>query len=271
MSILRYGSAILRSPEGDPASGGGGGDDEAPAFTDAQLKAIAQVVNSAVTSHGKRQPTLAEQLKGVNWGELLAPEFAKLTSATSSDGADADDEDSAPPAKKPKKSDSDKRIEALMAEIAEEKKARLDAEERRLKAEQDRRVDAAKIKLRTALQGKLAPGALEHAIDRLTVVQNRLKVDENGNATFKVRRAPYKGLPEEDAELSMDEALPLILAEEDMKIYLPAPSGGGGKNPGPRGNGAIPTYSTPANTEEEKLRRAYEREVALATKLNINR
>ena len=58
--------------------------------------------------------------------------------------------------------------------------------------------------------------------------------------------------------------------EDDMKIYLPAPKGGGGSNPGPRspgGAGAFPTYTTPAQNDEEKAKRAYEKEQALLARM----
>lgn len=263
--FLRQTSAILRAPEGDPA--GGDGDGGSPIFSEDQLKAIGQVVNQATTAQLKRMlgPAIGDGLKGVNWGELLAPEFAKLTPAAPS----GDDPAKGGKGGKPGETDLDKRIQQLATELETEKKARGEADKLRLKAEQDRRVDAARMKLRSALADKVAPGAVEHAVDRLTLVQNRLTVDENGNPTVRVRRPEYKGGPEVDTDLSIEDALPVLLAEEDMKIYLPAPKGGGNNNPGPRGNGQLPVYATPAQTDEEKARRAFEKEQALAARFNL--
>lgn len=265
------GSAILRSPEPDPAGGGGGGggNDNLPAnpFSDEQQTALGQMVNQAITSHMKRglAPAIAEAMKATNWGEILAPEITKLIPKVEP----GDDDPAKPKPKGGGQSDLERQIAKLAAELETEKLGRTEAEKRRMQAEQDRRQDAAKIKLRTALQDKVAPGALEHAVAYLTVVENRLKVDENGNATFRVRRAPYKGAPEEDVDVSLEEAIPVVLGEETMKVYLPPPKGSGGNNPGPKGNGAIPQYTTPASTEDEKSRRVLEKTAALLARHNL--
>src|SRR5690242_10435286 len=72
--FIRRGSAILRSPDPDPA-GGGGGEPPPAAFTEDQLKAIGQVVNAAITSHKGRKPekSLAEELKAIDWKATLSP------------------------------------------------------------------------------------------------------------------------------------------------------------------------------------------------------
>ncbi len=262
--FLRQGSAILRAPEGDPAGGGdpGTGDNtDTPAFTEAQQKAMGQLVNQAITSHLKRElpKTFADGLKGVNWKEILSPQLADLLPKTT-----PEDSEGGKPGKKPNETEQDRRIQQLATELENEKKSRVTAEQARQKAEQDRKIDNGKQKLRSALADKCAAGALDHAIDRLTVVQSRLSVDENGNALFRVRRPEYPGGSPVDVDLSLEDALPILLAEDDMKIYLAPPKGdSGGRNPGPRSNGQIPQYNTPANSDEEKVRRAYEKEQAL--------
>lgn len=269
----RYGSAILRAPEGDPAGGGGSGEGGEPVkpFTDEQLTAIGQVVNAATTSQLKRMlgPSIAEGLKGMNWGELLTPEITKLVPPPSNGSGGGDDDPAGGKGGKGKSGNSEleRRVQELASQLETEKKQRQAADEARQKAEQDRRVDAAKIKLRNALQDKVAPGALEHAVDRLTIVQNRLKVDENGNVTFRVKRAPYKGAPDEETDVSLEEAIPAVLAEEDMKIFVAAPKGNSdGRSPAPRGSASFPNYATPAQTDEEKAKRAYEKEQALLSR-----
>lgn len=253
-------SAVLRAPEGDVEGGGGGGGVE---FSEDQVKHISQIVNSAVSAQLGRNLSKAvgEGLKSMNWSEIIAPEVQKLAPQP------------APGDKTPAKaadSDLEKRIQQLADDLEKANKLRLDSESAREKAENGRRVDAARSKLRNALSEKVAAGALDHAVDRLTLVQNRLTVDENGNATLKVKRPEFKSGPLVDVDLSIEEALPVLLAEDDMKIYLPAPSGGGGKNPGPRSGGQLPTYSAPATTDQEKVARALEKERALTARLNIS-
>jgi hypothetical protein len=263
--FLQRGSAILRAPDPDPAGGGGGDPKDPPAnpFSDEQQIALGQLVNQAVTSQMKRglAPAIAEAMKGINWGETLAPEFAKLAPVKTEPDPD--------PKGGGTKSDLERQLAKIAGELEAEKSARTAADKLRLQVEHDRKVDAATVKLRAALQDKVAPGALEHALAHLTQVQKRLSVDENGKELFTVRKAAYKGGPENDEQVTLEEALPIVLAEDSMKIFLPAPKGQPGNNPGPRGNGALPQYSSPASTEEERSRRVIEATAALAAKHNI--
>lgn len=257
-------SAILRAPEGD--SSGGGGDEPKSVFTEEQLIAIGTTVNAALTSRLPKMLSsgIAESFKGMNWEEMLTPVITKIAPKPA---APDDDEGGKKPKKPVGDPDVERRIQELATQLETEKNARSEAERRRIESENARRLDNAKVSLRAALADKLAPGMLEHAVDRWTIVQNRLKVDDNGKALFRVKKAPYKGAPEEEMEVELSEALPTLLEEPDTKFYLPAPKGDGGRgNAGPRSNGrdgVIPTYDKPATTDAEKTQRAYAREQAL--------
>lgn len=248
----------LMAPEPDLENEGGDA-----GFSEAQVKLIGQIVNQATTAQLKRNlgPGIAEAVKAINWTEMIAPEIAKLAPPAPDEGKGK--------GKTPESTDLDRRIQQLAEDLEKEKKRAVDADTARQKAEHGRKVDAARTKLRNALADKVASGALDHAVDRLTLVQNRLNVDDDGNATFRVRRPEYKGGQLVDIDLSIEEALPVLLAEEDMKIYMPAPSGNSQKNGGPRNSGTLPTYATPAQTDLEKVQRALEKERALAARFNI--
>jgi hypothetical protein len=232
---------------------GGGGDPPKPLFSEEQLAAIGQTVNAAVTSHLKRQPALAEQLKGVDWKGLIGPVVTELIPKPDDSGSGGGSGDGGKA--KGGKAASDDAVARQLQELATKLEASETArkEEARLRAESEtnRKLDAAKLKLRSGLADKLAPGMTDIAIDHLTLVQGRLKVDEQGNALFRVKRAPYKGAPEADEDIALEEAIPVLLEEPGMKLFraAPKPTGGGGP-PGPRvpgsGGGGQPLSGDPA-------------------------
>jgi len=235
---------------GDEGSGGGGGGGETPPFSDAQLAIIGQTVNAAVTSHLKRQPALADQLKAVDWKSMLGPVVSELVPKPDDGGSGGDSGGKGGKAK-----GGDDAMARQLKELADKyeasEKRAAEAERLRTESETNRKLDAAKLKLRSGLADKLAPGMVDVAIDHLTVVQGRLKVDDQGNPTFRVKRSAYKGGPEEDAEVSLDEALTTLIDEPGMKIFkaAPKPPTGGGP-PGPRvpgsGGGGQHLSSDPA-------------------------
>lgn len=258
---------ILRAPEGEPGSGGGG--DDPPEFTERQMTLLGQFVNSAITNRVPKLVAAAvgDGLKAINWEETLTPIVGKLAPQPKDDGGDGDDGKG----KKRPASELETRLTQIAADLDKEKAARVAAEQRAQQIEEARKMDSARVQFRNALGDKLAPGMLDIALDRWTIVQNRLKLDENGTALLRVKKAPLKGLPEEDVELPLGEAIPFLLEEQESKHFIPAPRSQDPKNPGPRlpGGGAPPSYTTAATTDEEKARRALEREEYLRAKLGI--
>jgi hypothetical protein len=255
--FIRRGSAILRAPE--PENTGGGG---TPAFTDEQQAAIGQIVNQAVTSQLKRGlgPAIGEALKATKWDEVLAPSVnglldKYLDGVPNPDDGDGDTDPAPKPGKTGKKSGNDSALEAqlqkLATELETERKARQAAETARTDAEQKRLLDGANTAFRNALQPKLRPDLLDVAVGHFG---SGLKVGEDGSALLRVKKAPYKGAPEEDMDLPLGEALPILLAAENMKPFLPAPGapsdpkrGGGPRdhhNPGPAPTGNDPASKT---------------------------
>lgn len=254
-----YRSPICLSPDPDPENKPGGGGNENGGFSEDQLKAIGGMVNQVVTSHLKRQPTLADQLKEVKWSELLEPVVKGLVPQQQ--------ETKTEPGKKPELSEYEKQLAKLTSDFQNAEKARVDAENRAKAAETARKVDAGKLKLRSALTGQVNDGALDHVINHLTVVTNRLIVDEDGNAKLKVKRPEFPGSPPVEMEISIDDAVKDILSESDMKIFLPPPKGASGSNAGPGGKiTSSSQFTGEAKTDEERTMRAMVRERELFAK-----
>lgn len=235
---------------GEKGAGGGAGEPkpEFGGFTEAQMKAIGAVVNSAVTAHKGRGPSFEEQLKAVNWAEMLTPVIKGIVPST---------EPKAEPGKKPELSDYEKQLMKLQEDVKNSEKARIEAENRAKSTELARRVDSAKLKLRSALTGNVVPGAEDHVVNHLTVVSNRLVVDENGDTRIKVKRPEFPGFPPVDVEVSIEDGLKDILSESELKIFVQPPKGSGGGNPGPGGKGLTSaSFQGEAKTDAEKAQRA---------------
>lgn len=237
------------NPKPDPTGG----------FTEAQLKAMGAMVNQVVSSHLKRQPTLADQLKEVKWQDLLAPVVKELVPVP----------DPKEP-KKPEVSEYEKQLAKIAADLQTEQRARIEAENRAKASDAARRTDAGKLRLRSALTGHVQDAALDHVINHLTVVGNRMVVDEDGVARLRVKRSPHPGLLPEEMEVPVEDAIKDILAEPDMKIFIPAPRGSGNSNPGPGGkNSSSANFVGEASTDEEKVRRAMIRADELKQKFGL--
>lgn len=209
-------NVVLREEDKEPV--GGGAADDAP-FTETQLAALQQLIastaNSAVTAQLKRNlpVAIADGLKGVNFGEILAPEIAKLKPAEPS------------AEKKPAESEFTKQIQDLAAKLEASESARAGAERARIDAEQKRLHDSALSQLRNHLQPKLRDDLLDVAVSHWANTEGRLKVTDDGQALLRVKRAAFKGGPEQDEDLPLAEAIPLLLASKEAKPFIPAPGG----------------------------------------------
>lgn len=211
---------LLREENKPPDEGGGGGSPKTP-FTDEQLAAIGQTVNAAVTSHLKRQPAFADQLKSVDWKATLGPVLSDLLPKPDEGGSGGGD--------KTKGGKADDAVAKQLKELADKleasEKRAVDLEKARSDAESQRAMDRAQADLRNALQPSVRPELLDVLVDHLAVSKGRLKVGESG-PTLTVKKAPYKGAPEQDEDLPLAEAVAILLASEEAKVFLPAPSGG---------------------------------------------
>lgn len=274
MSVLKnYGSAVLRFPaEGGDGGAGAGAAAEKPMTRAEIVELIGSTANSAVTSQLKRSlgPGIAEAVKSIHWSEVLAPEIAKLK----------------PPEPEPKPGDQqqqhkpDPKLAALEGQFADLNKKYLAAEQARLAAEQKSRDESALHSLASALEAAgIKPGSKDFVAKSLFFAEKKVTFDENGNALFTVRRAPFAGGAEEDVQLPLADGVKHWLGTPVGKEFMPAPGGGGQQQQGARGGSAgprhgaaslgrdgLPTYDAPATTDAEKLHRANEKAAALAAK-----
>lgn len=281
--FIRRESAILRAPEGElPPGGGAGGSNDPPGSGGLTEEDVGRIVNAAVTSQLKRMlpQAVTEAIGGLKLGETINAQIKAALEASGGAGGGGDDGGGKPGGKPAKTPDNE--YERKLKELADKLEAteRKAQEEARLRSEteQARRQDAAMAQFRSALSSKLRPEMVDIALPHWATVQQRLKVGDDGAALLRVKRAPYKGAPEVDEELPLPEAIPILLATEEAKLFMPPPGGGsnGTPKPGgaprnvPRDADGVPRYDAPATTDDEKARRSLEREAALRARLNLD-
>lgn len=243
-------------PVVDDGKGGGNDDDKSGGFTEAQMKVLGSTINAAITNHSKRLPQLADQLKEVNWKDLLAPVVKDMVPQPTPTDTQ----------KKPELSDYERQLAKLNEDLKSEQKLRIEAETKRAASESARRIDSGRTSLRNALIGQVNDGALDHIVNHLTLVTNRLVVDEDGVAKIKVKKPEMPGFPPVEMEVTVEDGIKDILSEPDMKIFLPAPRGSGGGNPGPGGKISSASFVGEAKTDAEKISRALVREKEILAK-----
>jgi hypothetical protein len=242
-----------------------------PAFSEAQVAALTELigktVNSAVTSHLKRQPQInvAEELKKALTKDAIAPIFSQLLEETPKDPALGQ---TPPPAKQ------DPKMAALEAQVSDMKAALQKQVEEANAARESAKAEKARSALMAALSPHVREGAAEMATQLLFDAQKRVTLDEQGNPLLTIRRAPYSGAQEEDVQMPLGDGLQHWLKTDQGKFFVPAPSAqpGRGGPPAPRpgsaarGVNGTPTYDKPATTDAEKIRRAQEQAQAFAEK-----
>jgi hypothetical protein len=246
----RYGSAILRAPEGDNVNGGGngGGDgkgepQKAP-FSEDQFVAIGEIVNKALTSKIPKMVSggFAEAMKSTNWEELLSPVITKLAPKPAS-GSGGGDGDEGSKSKGTSKVDPEiaRQLTKLTEDFENERKARLAAVQESENIKREHEFGSARQKLYEGLKPHASESLHDVWVDHL-IHHKRLKV-EGGQQLLEVEYAPVKGMPKQKEFLPLEEALPHLVAADEAKRFLPVPDagdGGGSRAPrgGRRGSGA---------------------------------
>jgi hypothetical protein len=240
------------------AAGNQSQEPQAP-FSEAQVAALGQVINAAITSHSKRQKPLAEELKTIDWKGFLSPVVQELTKPA------GEQQQQAPTKPAPE-------IAAMQAKIQELTTALQQQAEVAKQQTEAARNAKAMADLKTALAPHVRPEALEIAASHLFVAQKRVTFDENGNPLLTVRRAPFQGAAEEDVPMPLADGIQHWARSSEGKFFSPPPSAAGatqnGQGPRRAGNAnvgadGLPQYSSPATTDAEKMRRAEERAAAL--------
>ncbi len=216
LQSYHYGPLLDKAGEGE-----GAGDGPKPLSEED----VGRIVNSAVTAQLKRAlgPAVTEAIGGLKLNEQIAEAIGKLQPVKVDTPKDVDDDPDKPGRITTK--ELQRQLTGLQEKLdASEKKAQ-DLDRQRIEIEQRSRFDAAKNAFRAGVQPKVKPELLDPFVDYLAHVKGVLKVDDTGNPTLTVKRAAYKGAPMTDEDLPLAEAIPLLLATDEAKPFLPAPGG----------------------------------------------
>lgn len=226
---------VLSEAEGE---GSGGGGEAAKALTEED---VGRIVNSAVTAHLKRElpkaiggaltPALEAALKPIQEHLAKVPQGEQPEAGKQS----------------PELAALKRQLEEQTKIIEVERSARLDAEKRQ-------RLDHAKSAVLGHIDASVKPELKEFLSDYLF---NRVEFDESGSPLIRVGGS--------DDALPLKDGIASFLKTKEASAFLPAPTAkpGVAKAPGARQISGLPTYDKPAASDEERARRAYEREQAI--------
>ena len=224
---------------------------------------VNETVNKAVTAQLKREMKKFED----SFKAALQEQFAALTKQSTQQPSSKED---------PKPSEKMSPEMAAMQTRLDDMRKQLDLQQSRAEsAEKKAREDRAFNDLRSALSPHVRPDMLDLAARDLFISQRRVEFDADGTPLFKTKRSIGPGLGDEEVQLPLSDGVAQFLKSKEAAPFLPAP--GGQSNPNSRGGTRMPTdrptglhpnglpkYDKPASTPEEKVRRAYEREQAIA-------
>lgn len=228
---------------------------EQPSQEDLINSKINAAVNAAITSHLKRQKSPSMD----DFKALIADQLKSFKPQPSVE--DPKEEKKVDPA-----------LTAMRAQVEELQKSYAAERTAREKAESKQREDRAFGDLKDSLKSKVRPEMLDFVAKNLFYADKRVEFDTDGNPLFKVRKAPSAGLPEEDMLMPLSDGISNWAQSKEAAIFIPAPTT---QQPQQQQRGRMPTttpqqmtnglpkYDKPANSDEEKVRRAMEREQIL--------
>jgi hypothetical protein len=233
-------------------------------------KAMQTALHSAVVTHLKDiRGKIVEELKG-SIGELVPSGDALKTLIADAVKANAPPDDGRG-SKSPQPPAGPSPEVAALTRTVNELTTKLKTEgDARAASERQRRDDAAYADLRTHLgAGKVRPEMLDTLAKVLFHADKRVEFEADTNRPlFKIRRAPMAGMAETDELLPLDAGVAEYLKSKDAEPFLPAPTARPGARPAaptrPGQGAGGKTYDKPATSDGEKVRRAGEREAALA-------
>ncbi len=161
------------------------------------------------------------------------------------------------------KSKADPEVAALRQKLVEFEKLHKDERAKREAAEERARLDSGKSALKSALQSQVRPEMVDVVTDLLFDARKRVTFDEHGRPLFSIKT----GALDEDTPMPLTDGLSHWLKSDEAKHFLPAPSAAPAQGSAPAAGARAqpfkaPQYDKPARTDEEKARRALEREQA---------
>jgi hypothetical protein len=237
----------IQNENADSTSANAGEGENSPSYvTQDQLAAV---VNAAVSSHLKRS---LDKSIGSALASALEP-FKERLSAPATQ-----------PDEKPAKGAPQPEVAALQKQLSDMQARFVAAQEEASNERARAREHKAFADLKSELNGKVRPEALDMAAEWLFHARKRVQVDEEGNALFTIRQAPAKGMPEQDTLYPLSDGVREFLKSKEASLFLPSPGAAKGQVPQaqrqaqPVQRGQAQMYSSPATSEEEKIRRAAE-------------
>jgi len=247
--------------EDNPGGDGGGGDPPAPKHTTEED--VGRIVNAAMTSQLKRLNIDAKIAEALNPFSSKIEEIAKRLAESPAPPTDPPKDQNRPD---PKLIALEEQHRALVAKLEASEKERAAIEEKSRRA-------TALSELEKALSPHLKSAAATTIATRL--LSDELSFDESGRPQLRTMQALSPGMPDEEMFLALGDGVAKWLKSDVAKELLPAPAPAPGQRGGapsrqvPRDQFGMPRYDSPATSEDEKIRRASEKEAALAARFNI--
>lgn len=221
---------------------------------------VGKMVHGALADFAARKlpGMISESISGIGLEDKIAEAIAKATPKPPEGGdkKKGDGKPDLPP-------EVQAQLQKLASDLENEKAARTAAEKQRIEIEQARRFDAGLSDFRSAVSQKVRPELLDVFVRDVASGQRRLSVSEDGEARLRVRKAPYKGAPEEEVDLPLGEAVPILLASKDAAPFLPAPGGGSSSSHGTN----LPTFTLPSSGGDNNARSEHDKAQAVVKKL----
>ena len=195
-------------PAGTPPAGG------------VDPKELANLVNSVVTAHLKREmPTLVQSVT-TELGKTVAAQFEEfkktLPQPTATPPAD-------PPAGGDKKQSPE--LLAVQRQLEEVKKQLDQSNANAAKIAQDAKDEKTLGQIKKSMtDAKVRPELVDVLAANWFKVENKIVVDDSGAILVKARGEPYPGAGEQDIQLPLGRALDEFLKTPQGQVFLPAPT-----------------------------------------------
>jgi hypothetical protein len=221
-------------------------DDDAPKYLTEED--FGKLFNGAFTAKWRTLEKQLQTSQEKSTTDLLAKldeKFAALKPAKSDDQTDKTKPAPESDAVQKQLKELAEKLELATAKAAEADRARAEVERQRV-------YDGAKASLTSALKEKAHADYLD---DWIRAVEPKLTVADDGTVTLKVKHSPFKGSPEVEEDLPLDQAVPKLIERAEYKKYQAAPAVPDGKGSrGPRTTAANGKTSLNSDNPLDRVR-----------------